>query len=81
MTETSPPGHWISLEAAAARISVSRQTIIRLIARGHVVAAKIGVRRLVDSDSLVAHLGRCRDGLTTTPLPGATADETSPPRA
>ncbi len=63
-------GRWVSIEAAAASISVSRSTMVRLIGRGLVASSKVGTRRLISADSLETYLDGQRQRLAGLGNPG-----------
>lgn len=53
----TPPA-MLSLDEAAAWLGVSKSTVKRLLARGDLVAVRVGARRKIAADTLAAYLRR-----------------------
>jgi excisionase family DNA binding protein len=54
----SPSPSMLTVAEAAARLSVSKESVYRLVRRGHLRARKVGAALRIFSESLVAYLGR-----------------------
>jgi excisionase family DNA binding protein len=54
----APAPPFLSLQQASAFLSVSLSTLNRLLAKGELVALRIGARRKISADNLTAYLTR-----------------------
>lgn len=64
---TTPPGrHLLTVEAAAARLAVSRSTMFNLIKSGAIESVKVGNLRRVLSDAITAYISQLPPAHPTT---------------
>lgn len=61
-TQASPPRTLLSVEAAAAQLSIGRTTMYALIGAGAIESVKVGRLRRVSADALTGYVARLGAG-------------------